>query len=104
MSTLRDVERVSGLIPHNPSRISAASERVQLNADSRPRAVLADLSRSLPLPAIDDQVVPTFCATPSRGCAHLQRSFDTADPMHTGSGRPAAIVCHACASARRSIS
>jgi hypothetical protein len=72
--------------------------RLGVELDSRQRAILADLSRYLPLPDVDDQVVADLLRHALSVRAHLQRSVGRADPLRTGSKR------HARASASRSIS
>jgi hypothetical protein len=49
--------------------------------DSGESAVGADLSDSLPLPDIDDQVVANLLRQALSVRAHLQRAVVTADPM-----------------------
>ena len=59
--------------------------RVGIELDSRERAILADLSRRLPPPDIDDQVVPYLLRQALSIRAYLQRSVVTADPMRASS-------------------
>src|SRR4051812_45705224 len=59
--------------------------KVGVELDSRERAVLADLSRCVPLPDIDNQVVAYLLRQAFSVRAYLQRSVVTADPMRASS-------------------
>ena len=59
--------------------------RVGVELDSRERAILPDLSRRLPLPDIDDQVVAYLLRQALSVRAYLQRSVFGTDPMRASS-------------------
>jgi hypothetical protein len=60
--------------------------------DSGERPILADLSRRLPLPDIDDQVVADLLRDALSVRAYLQRSVVRADDVGAGSKRHRASV------------